>query len=188
MWVLLFSLQVNVRAACEGEAREYATWHDKMEKLAAASQISGAVGGAFAICTFGISMAPCTGLSIAAYDAKCKSDEWKKKLTDCQEREKSRVAEITRLAQLASEKAEGNRQMAIRAKEHYELFRQTTQTKYDKKIKDFMTNYEAQGWDMESDESKEYLKTKCDEIDSERKFYNDFNTKWIKKCLDQYAG
>ena len=65
--VVLFAfLSSQSFAICEQERSEFEDWNSKCEKLSAASQVSGVVGGFFAIATFGASMAPCAAAIAAA--------------------------------------------------------------------------------------------------------------------------
>lgn len=80
-------------AVCNHERKEYESWNQKCADLSLASQISGLAGGGFAILTFGISMAPCVGLAIAAADACGKKGKKQRELGRCEARESAIAAQ-----------------------------------------------------------------------------------------------
>lgn len=167
VWLLIFVSQCTF-AFCEKERKEYTDWNSICETLSATSQVSGIVGGCFAAVTFGASLAPCVGFSIAAYDACCKKKEHRQKLTLCEDGEKAFNANLIEYSNRLIRKKDAYKKELDSIETEYLQYITTENEKFDQKIRNFLTEYEAEGWDLESAEALIYIEGKKNEIETER--------------------
>jgi hypothetical protein len=133
-----------------------------------ALQISGTVGGFFAVVTFGASMLPCAAAAAAANNACRIRDEKKDNLDSC-------LAHHAHLAQQAQEMAE--RAMAVEQARQARIEqlnadflnrRDLIIHQYDQMIRDFIENFITEGWNIEDPESQELLRATQVNMERER--------------------
>lgn len=181
-YVALVLLTARVSfAVCETDRKEYTDWVSRCETLSAASQAAGIAGGICAFWTFGASMAPCIGLSIAAHDACCKKDTWRAKLNICEEREREMARnQLKRAEQLRLKREKIERLLISSDKLHKRQMKIANKT-YDERLVKFLTRYEAEGWDLESAEAKKYIQRKKEKIERNREKYVAVLLDWKNK-------
>lgn len=166
--LLVFAFTSNAFAICEHERNDYADWNDRCEKLSATSQAIGAVGGLFAMVTFGASMIPCAAATAAASNACRIKDEKKQNLETCE----ARSAYLAQEAQEAADRAIAAEQARLgriaQIDEDFVSRRTVILQQYNQMIQDFTKNYTAEGWNMNDPESQELLRTTRTSIERER--------------------
>lgn len=155
-------------AVCHRERKEYQDWSSKCESYSAAATAAGAVGGGFALFTFGISMAPAAALIPVAINACRIKDEKKLNLTNCENIE----AETARLSQEQAQKvidAQTNKLTNINAiNEKYRQKKEWVVRDYEIMGQRFTENFLREGWDTESAESQEFIRTTLKRFNDER--------------------
>jgi len=157
--VVLFALlSSQAFAICEQERSEFENWNSKCEELSAASQVSGVVGGFFAIATFGASMAPCAAAIAAAQNACRIRDEKKSNLTRCENWHAENARRIEVEAQVAIARERTLQQRISMINSDYENRKAEVTRDYAERLRRFVEDYAAEGWDINTPESQEHLR------------------------------
>lgn len=159
-WTALHGL--NAQAFCENERNESQDWIAKCDQLSAASQISGAVGGAFAILTFGASLAPAAAAIGAAHNACRIRDEKIANLSRCEARE----AELTRqqVAASALELERERRRAGINL--DFDLRRDALMEDHQAALKALVDHLANEGFDLDDPATQELIRASAAELET----------------------
>ena len=166
--ILLFTFSTHAFAICEHERNEFSDWNSKCEQLSAASQVSGAAGGIFAVATFGASLIPCAVAIATAHNACQIMDEKQQNLVTCEAHHVNLAKQAQEAAQavLLGEQARQDRIAEINA--DFSNRRTQIVQYFNKIMQDFVNNLTSEYRNIEDPETQELIRTTRSTMERER--------------------
>jgi hypothetical protein len=190
LFIMAFSLVPRLSfSACEHEAREYTEWSQKCNDYTTAANAACIAGTACALFTFGASLAAPASLVPVAMNMCRIRDEKNLNLTRCQNNEKEKVRRAQRKIDALSFRN-------ARVTQLIDQYRQTQinnavrwNIEFDQKIKQAISDYQSEGYDLESEESVQHITQLIENLNEQRQQrfvnYKIFAKPYIRQGLEK---